>query len=162
MINAKRSVSPLIATILLVALTVSIGAMIIGWGRQYVQQQTACLEYSIQIIETRNISEENVTLQDQNYTFLKLELIIENTGRRALSKNLLGDAFRFVYTTSTGLVHSITWKSGINITYMNDELTDTIEPNEILLAKMYIEPNAVRGYFDLKGCGKISNEWIKI
>jgi len=50
---SKRAVSPLIAAILLIALTVSIGAMIIGWGKQYVQQQTSCLGTSVNIIKAQ-------------------------------------------------------------------------------------------------------------
>ncbi|RIB35343.1 MAG: hypothetical protein BXU00_02345 [Candidatus Nanoclepta minutus] len=37
-----RGVSPLIATIILIALTVSIGAIIVGWGRSYIQKQMIC------------------------------------------------------------------------------------------------------------------------
>ena len=45
-----KPVSPLIASILLITLTVSIGAMIIGWGRQYVQQKTGCLGVGFEIL----------------------------------------------------------------------------------------------------------------
>jgi len=41
-----KGVSPLIATIILVALTVSIGAIIVGWGRSYIQRQIKCTSYS--------------------------------------------------------------------------------------------------------------------
>ncbi|MEM0379474.1 MAG: hypothetical protein QXG71_01810, partial [Nanopusillaceae archaeon] len=32
----KKSISPLIATFILITLTVAIGAMVVAWGRQYV------------------------------------------------------------------------------------------------------------------------------
>ncbi|MEM5880115.1 MAG: hypothetical protein QXQ16_02390 [Candidatus Aenigmatarchaeota archaeon] len=38
----KKSISPLIATFILITLTVAIGAMIVAWGRQYVQKQIMC------------------------------------------------------------------------------------------------------------------------
>jgi len=41
-----KGVSPLIATIILIALTVSIGAIIVGWGRSYIQKQIKCTSYS--------------------------------------------------------------------------------------------------------------------
>jgi len=37
-----KGVSPLIATIILIALTISIGAIIVAWGRSYVQKQMTC------------------------------------------------------------------------------------------------------------------------
>ncbi len=36
----KRGVSPLIATVLLIAFTVALGAVVMNWGRGFVQQQT--------------------------------------------------------------------------------------------------------------------------
>jgi len=48
----KRAVSPLIATILLIALTISIGAIVIGWGKQYVSTQTKCISADLQVIQT--------------------------------------------------------------------------------------------------------------
>jgi len=48
-----RSVSPLIATIILIALTVAIGAIIVGWGRSYVQKQVSCLGASVNIIKAK-------------------------------------------------------------------------------------------------------------
>ena len=41
-----RSVSPLIATIVLISLTIAIGAIIVGWGRAYVQKQVSCATMS--------------------------------------------------------------------------------------------------------------------
>ncbi len=38
--NDKRGVSPLIATVLLIAFTVALGAVVMNWGRGFVQAQT--------------------------------------------------------------------------------------------------------------------------
>ena len=53
MVNVKRAISPLIAAVLLIAFTISIGVMIIGWGRQYVQQQVSCFGASVNIIKAQ-------------------------------------------------------------------------------------------------------------
>jgi len=45
-----KGVSPLIATIILIALTVSIGAIIVGWGRSYIQRQASCLNVGFEIL----------------------------------------------------------------------------------------------------------------
>jgi len=72
-----RSVSPLIATIILIALTVAIGAIIVGWGRSYVQQQTSCLGYEVVIEDaTVNVTSKTITLK------------IRNTGEVPIRQNL--------------------------------------------------------------------------
>jgi len=62
-----RSVSPLIATIILIALTVAIGAIIVGWGRSYVQKQMMCTSFSLYI-------------SDYRATSSSLILTVQNTG----------------------------------------------------------------------------------
>jgi len=62
-----KSVSPLIATIILIALTVSIGAIIVGWGRSYIQKQMMCTGFSLYI-------------SDYRVTNSSLVLIVQNTG----------------------------------------------------------------------------------
>jgi len=68
----KRAVSPLIATILLVAL-ISIGAMIIGWGKEYTNRQIKCIGYEIDILST-NI----------DYTNRILKVSVHNKGTEDL------------------------------------------------------------------------------
>mgnify|MGYP001770643928 CR=1 FL=1 len=48
-IMAKRAISPLIATIILVALTVAIGALIVNWGRAYVSKSMSCVTLSMSL-----------------------------------------------------------------------------------------------------------------
>jgi|GEM_PF-5751438 len=157
MINAKRSVSPLIATILLVALTVSIGAMIIGWGRQYVQQQAECLGYALEIKGAI----------DGNLSDGIISLVVENSGTKAISRGLIGPSLRFVAILSGGAWQTVEWQGvtneanyTFNFTYMNyEEVGDPIRPGDIFLANIKVPNSTIRGYFDLKGCGRISNEW---
>src|SRR3989338_3340522 len=44
----KKGVSPLIATVLLIAFAVALGAVVMNWGRSFVQQQTAEAEKTTQ------------------------------------------------------------------------------------------------------------------
>ena len=160
MANIKRAVSPLIATILLVALTVSIGAMVIGWGRQYVQQQTECLGYTLEIKGAK----------DGDPTDGIISLVVENSGTKAISKDLIGPSLRFVAILSGGAFQTVVWQGVINETYTfnftymdySSEVQYPIRPGRIFLANIKVPDSTVRGYFDLKGCGRISNEWIKI
>ena len=46
--NGKRGVSPLIATVLLIAFAVALGAVVMNWGRSFVQQQTDQAEKTTQ------------------------------------------------------------------------------------------------------------------
>ncbi|MFA4662461.1 archaellin/type IV pilin N-terminal domain-containing protein [Pyrococcus kukulkanii] len=98
----KKSVSPLIASILLIALTVSIGAMIIGWGRQYVNQRTSCLGMEVTILSATydSVNSEITSLSAINVGFVaipansKLYLVVEDRdGNRetALLTTLGGD-----------------------------------------------------------------------
>jgi len=81
-----RSVSPLIATIILIALTVAIGAIIVGWGRNYIQQQTSCLGVGFEILslefDGNNIK--NITVLNTGSTNFTVGstfvFIVENAG----------------------------------------------------------------------------------
>ena len=42
--NGKKGVSPLIATVLLIAFAVALGAVIMNWGRSFVQERTTDVE----------------------------------------------------------------------------------------------------------------------
>lgn len=47
--GSKRGVSPLIATVLLIAFAVALGAVIMNWGRGFVQERTADVEKTTKI-----------------------------------------------------------------------------------------------------------------
>src|SRR3989338_2966243 len=47
--SGKRGVSPLIATVLLIAFAVALGAVIINWGRGFVQERTSDVEKTTKI-----------------------------------------------------------------------------------------------------------------
>ncbi|MEM4587897.1 MAG: archaellin/type IV pilin N-terminal domain-containing protein [Nanopusillaceae archaeon] len=49
----KRAVSPLIATIILITLTVAIGAILVNFGMTYVKKKIQCLSYDISIKDVK-------------------------------------------------------------------------------------------------------------
>jgi flagellin-like protein len=62
-----KAVSPLIATIILIALTVALGAIIVGWARGYVSSQVTNLGAQVQILQViYNNSNGNIAILAQN------------------------------------------------------------------------------------------------
>ena len=62
-----KAVSPLIATIILIALTVALGAIIVGWARSYVSSQVSNLGAQVQILQViYNNSNGNIAILAQN------------------------------------------------------------------------------------------------
>ncbi|MDT7891067.1 MAG: archaellin/type IV pilin N-terminal domain-containing protein [Candidatus Nanopusillus sp.] len=62
-----KAVSPLIATIILIALTVALGAIIVGWARSYVGSQVTNLGAQVQILQViYNNSNGNIAILAQN------------------------------------------------------------------------------------------------
>lgn len=62
-----KAVSPLIATIILIALTVALGAIIVGWAKGYVSNQVTNLGAQVQILQvTYNNSNGNIEILAQN------------------------------------------------------------------------------------------------
>ncbi|PVU70815.1 hypothetical protein DDW05_02290 [Candidatus Nanobsidianus stetteri] len=62
-----KAVSPLIATIILIALTVALGAIIVGWAKGYVSNQVTNLGAQVEILQvTYNNSNGNISILVQN------------------------------------------------------------------------------------------------
>jgi flagellin-like protein len=62
-----KAVSPLIATIILIALTVALGAIIVGWAKGYVSNQVTNLGAQVEILQvTYNNSNGNIEILAQN------------------------------------------------------------------------------------------------
>ncbi|MGC9079432.1 MAG: archaellin/type IV pilin N-terminal domain-containing protein [Nanopusillaceae archaeon] len=71
-----RSVSPLIATIILIALTVALGAIIVGWARGYVKGQVSTLGANAQVLGVVcNKNLVNVTIQNIGSTQINLQYL---------------------------------------------------------------------------------------
>lgn len=102
----KKAVSPLIATVLLIAFAVALGAVVMNWGRSYVESTAAYAEEKsdLQIVCSRDI---NLRFNDniQNYLCYNVTgdlenesdvyFIVENAGTidiEELQVSLIGDA----------------------------------------------------------------------
>lgn len=88
----KKGVAPLIATVLLIAFTVSIGVLVVNWGRDYIETTTSDtsdkvssdLSCNMDIsIEVKEIS--NTKKICYNGTAKTIELMLENTGREDIA-----------------------------------------------------------------------------
>ncbi len=86
-----RSVSPLIATIVLISLTIAIGAIIVGWGRAYIQKQTSCLGVGFEILSLEfngSTIKDIKVLNTGSIKFIsgeKFVFIVENAGGQRIS-----------------------------------------------------------------------------
>ena len=72
----KKSVSPLIATIVLISFTIAIGSLVINWAKQFITAQTQSLQQSG--VQCQKESVEIVSAKvDNNH---RLNFIIRNSG----------------------------------------------------------------------------------
>jgi flagellin-like protein len=80
----KKGISPLIATILLIAITIVIGALITAWSTTYVSNQTAMVGGggAACVYVGLKASNCNISASDAG----KLKVVIENTGTRMISE----------------------------------------------------------------------------
>jgi len=76
-----KAVSPLIATIILIALTVALGAIIVGWARGYVGSQVTNLGAQVEILQ--------VSYNDSNSNFANISILVQNIGSTQLVTNNL-------------------------------------------------------------------------
>ena len=159
MANIKRAVSPLIATILLVALTVSIGAMVIGWGRQYVQQQTGCLGYKLDLHGAK-YNPNGIQIEVMSYNSGTQRLYINDTIAKIIDRN--GRSWTCfpsgTYGGATGC-RVEKFSSGEDILY--------IEPGKaaqiiVKAGDSNLQNSVVGGYIwiEVRGCGRISENII--
>jgi len=76
-----KAVSPLIATIILIALTVALGAIIVGWAKGYVTGQVTNLGAQVEILQ--------VSYNDSNGNFANISILVQNIGSTQLIANNL-------------------------------------------------------------------------
>lgn len=114
--SAKKGVSPLIATVLLIAFAVALGAVVMNWGRDYVEttakdsQDKSNLELSCQqdiSLGVKEISNIPKICYDQSGKYV--EAMLENKGR----------------TTITGLKYTIFDDSDGVYSAINETITIT-------------------------------------
>lgn len=83
----KRSVSPLIATIILIALTVALGAIIVGWAKSYVSSQVSTLGAQVEILSADYVSYTPSGSSSPNYYLINITA--ENIGSTSINGNQL-------------------------------------------------------------------------
>ena len=138
-----KAVSPLIATIILIALTVALGAIIVGWAKGYVNNQVTNLGAQVQILQVRyNNSNGNIAILVQNIG--SNQLIANNLLVEFSSTNGESQKCPLVLSSNTGgylacYVYNITDPSSGN-SYING----TIPQNSIFLINMTVNMNNFR------------------
>jgi len=136
-----KAVSPLIATIILIALTVALGAIIVGWARGYVGSQVTNLGAQVQILQVSyNNSNGNMTILAQNIG--SNQLVVNNLLVKFSSTNGNSQKCPLVLSSNTGgylacYVYNITDPSSGN-SYING----TIPQNSIFLINMTVNMNS--------------------
>jgi flagellin-like protein len=135
-----KAVSPLIATIILIALTVALGAIIVGWAKGYVNNQVTSLGAQVQILQVSyNNSNGNIAILVQNIG--STQLVANNLLVEFSSTNGESQKCPLVLSSNTGgylacYVYNITDPSSGN-TYING----TIPQNSIFLINMTVNMN---------------------
>ena len=136
-----KAVSPLIATIILIALTVALGAIIVGWARGYVSSQVTNLGAQVQILQVSyNNSNGNIAILVQNIG--STQLVVNNLLVKFSSTNGNSQKCPLVLSNNKGgylacYVYNITDPSSGN-SYIND----TIPQNSIFLINMTVNMNS--------------------
>ncbi|AMD29817.1 hypothetical protein Nps_01855 [Candidatus Nanopusillus acidilobi] len=136
-----KAVSPLIATIILIALTVALGAIIVGWARSYVSRQVTNLGAQVEILQVSyNDSNGNIAILAQNIGSTQLvtnNLLVEFSSTNGESQKcplaLSGNAGGFLAC----YIYNITDPSSGN-SYING----TIPSNSIFLINMTVNMNS--------------------
>jgi flagellin-like protein len=136
-----KAVSPLIATIILIALTVALGAIIVGWAKGYVNNQVTNLGAQVQILQVSyNNSNGNIAILVQNIG--STQLVANNLLIKFSSTNGNSQKCPLVFSSNTGgylacYVYNITDPSSGN-SYING----TIPQNTIFLINMTVNMNS--------------------
>ncbi|MBR9676511.1 hypothetical protein GOV04_00025 [Candidatus Woesearchaeota archaeon] len=112
----KKGVSPLIATVLLIAFAVALGAIVMNWGRTYVEEQTdnaqelsdqkttCSFDVNIKILEISNQKK-----LCYNSTAGTLDLTVDNRGRKTI------ESFEVLVYNSTEDIAVVQVNQSINI-----------------------------------------------
>ena len=86
MVQIKKAVSPLIATIVLISFTIAIGSLVINWGKQFITAQTQSLQQTGVECQKENAEIVKASLDKTNSN---LKFIVRNTGDTNLKFNVL-------------------------------------------------------------------------
>jgi len=135
-----KAVSPLIATIILIALTVALGAIIVGWARGYVSSQVTNLAAQVQILQ--------VSPPNSNGNIANISILVQNIGSTQLVADKLLVEFSSISGESQKCPLALSGNAGgylkcyiYNITDPssgNSYINGTIPQNQIFLINMTV------------------------
>lgn len=154
MINNKRAVSPLIATVLLIAFAVALGAVVMNWGKGYIEDQTLDTEEKSKVetqcsldvdLELLKIGGDKKLCYNQANSTVNasLEFMIENRG----TVNIVGIAVSVIGDLGAENILTLNSESiNIGAIYSEDNLTYYNETVGNDLQQVIFKP-----YVDVKG-----------
>jgi flagellin-like protein len=94
----KRGVSPLIATVLLIAFAVALGAVVMNWGRSYVQETASNIQETTASMACGDVSIEIPIIEDKqkicfDNTTSEIRFVLYNNGARieGMKFSIIGD-----------------------------------------------------------------------
>lgn len=140
----RKAVSPLIATVLLIAFAVALGAVVMNWGRGYVEdtaniarersdtEVTCASEVDINIVDIDGVPQICYNTSDPVADNNTIYFIVENKQSRTVEKiqaRLIGDDTRVPYTIDLGDGSNLTMNAAkmLNFTYDNTVYGDPIQ-----------------------------------
>jgi flagellin-like protein len=153
----KRGVSPLIATVLLIAFAVALGAVVMNWGKGYIEGQTldveekssvdiACsMDVDLELLKIGN--SKKICFNPANSTDnSSLEFMLENRGSVeivGLSVSLIGDlgAQNILELEDLSILIGSIY-SDKNLTYLNTTIGDDLQQ---VIFKPYVDAKGTVG-----------------
>src|SRR3989344_4267586 len=147
---SKKAVSPLIATVLLMAFAVALGAIVMTWGKEYVEattedvsastlsMRTCSLDVSLDIMR---IGSQTTLCYRNAYGQKAVEFIINNRGSRIddLQVSLIGKD-NVVFTNSS-LLKSPIEQAGVRKITVNYDVSQNLDPLQQIIITPKIKIN---------------------
>jgi len=129
MFSQKRAVSPLIATVLLLVVTVSIGALVMGIVRGFVSDNKASMEGRAELIscstnvvlEVLKVDGVPQVCKGTNYA----DIILENTGNADI------DDFQMIVLGDAGVYNNDSVNAGVMVKGATKELNASFNPGTV-------------------------------
>jgi flagellin-like protein len=172
MFRSRKAVSPLIATVLLIAFAVALGAVVMNWGRGYVEdtaniarersdtEVTCASDVDISIVKIDSVPQICHNETSNKTVFF----IVENKKGKTVEKiqaRLIASSTRVPYTVELGDVSNLTTNAAklLNFTYDDSSYGD---PTQIQLTP-YIKvggtevacPSSAEVSTDIKACSEV-------
>lgn len=139
MFRSRKAVSPLIATVLLIAFAVALGAVVMNWGRGYVEdtanmarersdtEVTCASEVGVDLVEIDNVAQICYNSTGGASNNATLEFILENKHSKEIEKlqvRLIGSATRVPLTLEVNESLTTNQAKFMNVTYNDGDGTD--------------------------------------